>query len=194
LLPGSHLFQDSAFTSFIHVLAISFVILAFAVLAKIFKKAKSLKQKSLLYLWLTVSLLYLIALGLSFPGWIGYDDCVMAYEVFKGQAWGWQSMTYSFVTASGYLLFGTAGFTSVLFVFYFLYLVLIVIQIIDHTEVAARLKFFAALLLFVFSLWPTKRLFYFIIEILYLLLFRVIWVCFWSCTKLGANTMLLSLL
>ena len=119
--------------------------------------AKNLKEKKLLLGWLGLCLMYSIFLGLAFPGWIGFDDCVMAFEVFKGQAWGWQSMTYSFVAASGYLLLDAPGFTSILFVFYFLYLALIVIQIIDRSEVSLRLKLIAAFLLFVFSLWPTNQ-------------------------------------
>ena len=101
--------------------------------------------------------MYSIFLGISFPGWVHYDDCITAIEIFKGRAWAWQSTTYSMVLGIGYMLLGTIGFAAILSTVYFLYLVLIVIKIIDASKASNKLKFFAAFLLFLFSLWPTNQ-------------------------------------
>lgn len=107
-------------------------------------------------LWLILSGYYYFVFLKIFPGWVGYDDCHSAIEIMKGKAWGWQSVSYSFVLSVGYIILGKMGLVAFISITYFNYLALKVFQIIDQ-QLYGKFKHLVALIFLILCLHPTNQ-------------------------------------
>lgn len=151
---GVSLFANSIFT----LSAVVFSLLLIYVLVKYFRKSvicfKQINDKSLKYSVVAVLAFYIVLYILFFPGFLGSDDVNMTKTVLNGRAWEWQSLSYSFLSAAGIMIFGQFGFLPFLAVAYFSYLSLKMLTIVDALKINPIYKKVMALVFVLLSLHP----------------------------------------
>lgn len=151
---GVGLFTSSIFT----FSAVVFSIFLIYVIVKYIKKSvvcyKQINEKSLKYSFVAVLAFYIILYILFFPGFLGSDDLNMTRTVMNGRAWEWQSLSYSFLSAAGIMMFGQFGFLPLLAIAYYSYLSLKMLTLLDALKVKLIYKKIVALVFVLLSLHP----------------------------------------
>jgi hypothetical protein len=151
---GLSLFAPTFFTltSVVFSIFLIYIILKYA--RKSLKCFKQMNDKSLRYSFLFVLAAYLVLYFLYFPGFMGSDDVNMTKTVMNGRAWEWQSLSYSFLTAAGVLIFGQFGFLPLLAIGYFGYLSIKMLSIIDELKTKPIYKKITGIVFVLLSLHP----------------------------------------
>ena len=154
---GLDLFEDGAYTIFCTFLACLFVPIFILALLQLVNDFKELKSNSIKTYWLILTLFYIGAYVLVYPGFISYDDSFLPSTLFKSQILEWLSFTYSNFISIGYILTGGPGFSVGVALFYFLFLALKIFKIIDASLVSASKKHALGILFFLLALHPLNQ-------------------------------------
>lgn len=157
MFEGINLFEKSSFTSTSVVLAYLFVLLMPVMVFRFYKIWKSIQIKQIKLIWLALAIFYIVVFIIVYPGFVGYDDMNSSVVVRAGKAFGWQSLTYSFILAVGQILLGGLGFTSLISIFSFLYIALNIFSMIAQAKLNYKKKMFLAFGLFFLALHPLNQ-------------------------------------
>lgn len=157
MFEGINLFEKSPFTSTSVVLAYLFVLLIPVMVFRFYKIWKSIQIKEIKLIWLVLAIFYIVVFIIVYPGFVSCDDIYTSAVVRAGKAFGWQSLTYSFILAVGQILLGGLGFTSLISILLFLYISLKIFSVIAQAEISDRSKMFLAAGLFFLALHPLNQ-------------------------------------
>lgn len=157
MFSGVDLFQKSGFTTLSEILAY-FMLFAFPfVLFCFYKSYLTIKNRSIRLIWASQALIFFLIFIMVFPGFISFDDLALAAIVSDGVPSGWQSLTYSFLTASGYILFGGFGLTGLISLLLYLLISLKIYHAISESKLKDLHKLYLAGLVLLLTLHPMNQ-------------------------------------
>ncbi|WP_148284997.1 hypothetical protein [Pseudobdellovibrio exovorus] len=91
------------------------------------------------------------------PGFTSVDDGFALTELTKGNAWGWQSLTYSFFLSVGMMITGGLSFPTIMNILLFLYLSFKALSFLDKANLSEKKKLLLCAGFFLLALHPFNQ-------------------------------------
>lgn len=173
MFDGAQVFKESTFTTISEILAYLLLLIFPLVLFYFYKLFTQIRSTPIRTMWLIQLIVLFAFFILVFPGFISYDDLVLAAAVSDGMPSGWHSFTYSLFTAGGFILFNGFGLTGLISLFVFLLISLKIFHAISESKLSELQKTYLAVLVMFLALHPMNQcqIFYSTRDTLFSLLF-----------------------
>lgn len=154
MFSGFSLFQDSPFTRVSYIFLTLFLAVIALLVRDAVKQLKQIKKRSFKLILALVILTYFYGYYLCYPGLMVIDDALAARAIFAGEPYTWLSLSYAFLLAAGYVLFGKVGFIPVLSILLMGYLLVRATRLICEARLSEKWRWICFGLMCALSLNP----------------------------------------
>lgn len=154
---GSDLFEPTLFTTSLYFVSCLIIFFIINIIIQIGKGIVEIKLKVIRFYFLSLIGLFSFFYYLIYPGFVSYDDLHTAGVVIQGQVWGWQSLSYSFLSGAELMMTRGFGLKTIVSLIYFLFLCSKFINLMSKETTKKSHQYIVMSLLFVLALNPLNQ-------------------------------------